>query len=82
MAYFVVSYELRKARDYQPLWDEFERLGAFKPLNSVYLIERDNTSAAELRDHLEGFIDDDDGLVVIEVDQKPAAFKCKVGTAK
>lgn len=82
MALFIVSYDLRKARDYQTLWDEFDRLEGFKPLNSVYLVDLDNTTAPDLRDHLTQFIDADDGLIVVEFDAKPAAFKCKIGTAK
>ena len=81
MALFVISYDLRKNKDYQALWDEMERLEAFKPLESVYLVDLNN-SASEVRDHFKGFIDGDDGLLVIEFDTKPAAFKCKQGTAK
>lgn len=81
MALFVVSYDLRNRRDYQPLYDEMDRLDAFKTLESVYLVGLDN-SATEVRDHLESFIDDDDGLLVVEFDKRPAAFKCKPGTKK
>lgn len=81
MALFLVSYDLRKTKNYQPLWDEMERLEAFKPLESVYLVNlTDNIT--DVRDHLKGYIDSDDGLLVVEFDKKPAAFKCKQGTAQ
>lgn len=79
MPYFVINYDLRNKRDYQSLYDEMERLDAFAILESVFLAELENT-ADEVRDHFQNFIDDDDGLLVIEFDKKPAAFKCKPGT--
>jgi hypothetical protein len=81
MALFLISYDLRKTKNYQTLWDEMDRLDAFKPLESVYLANLTDT-ASDVRDHLKGFIDDDDGLLVVEFDEKPAAFKCKQGTAQ
>ncbi len=81
MALFVINYDLRNKRDYQPLYDEMVRLDAFKTLESVYLVELEHT-ASEVRDHFKEFIDDDDGLLVIEFQKRPAAFKCKPGTKK
>lgn len=81
MALFIINYDLRNNRDYQKLYDEMDRLDGFKVLESVYLADLSNT-ATEVRDHLQSFIDGDDGLLVIEFSKKPAAFKCKPGTKK
>ena len=79
MAYFVVSYDLVKRKDYPKLWDEFERLDAQKVLNSMYLLSADNT-AKEIADHFAEFIDDDDRLMVIEFDEKPRYPRALKGT--
>jgi CRISPR/Cas system-associated endoribonuclease Cas2 len=81
MSLFVITYDLRKNRNYQTLYDELERLDAFRVLESVFLADLSNT-AAEVRDHLESFIDGDDGILVVEFDKRPAAFKCNQGTKK
>ena len=64
MALYVVSYDLRKRKDYPKLWDEMGRLGGFKPLESVYLLDLSDTDPQGLKDHLRTFIDDDDRLIV------------------
>ena len=80
MGLFVVSYDLRKKKDYQTLWDEMERLGGHKPLQSVYLLNVDVDAAGNLRDHLAQFIDDDDQLIVVPFSKKPAHQKANQGT--
>ena len=80
MALFLVSYDLRKHKDYPKLWAEMERLGGHKPLLSVYLLNVDLDTAAALRDHLSGFIDQDDQLLVVEFSEKPAHQKANQGT--
>lgn len=80
MALYVVSYDLRKYKDYPKLWDEFKRLEAHKPLRSVYFLNVDTTSAAELRDHLSQFIDGDDQLIVVEFNKRPAHQRANQGT--
>ena len=80
MALFAISYDLVKRKDYPKLWEEFERLDGHKPVNSVYLINLDNT-AVEDRDHIQQFIDDDDRLIVIEFDKRPQCGKVYKGTA-
>ena len=66
MLYFL-EYDLRKQRDYQPLWDELRRFGATRVLESLWCFDRVNTSPAGLRDYFRRFIDQDDGLIVMEV---------------
>ena len=80
MAYFIVSYDLIKRKDYPELWDEFKRLNGHKCLRSVYLMQANN-SAAEVRDHLKKCIDDDQ-LIVVEFSKKPATYRTREGTAK
>jgi hypothetical protein len=67
MASFVLSYDLRNQRDYQPLWDELARFNAVRVLESLWWFERYQTKAAGLRDHFRQFLDQDDGLMVMEI---------------
>ncbi len=80
MALFVVSYDLRKRKDYPTLWEEMDRLGGHKPLRSVYFVNVNLGTAAELRDHLSQYIDEDDQLIVVEFDEKPAHQRANQGT--
>lgn len=77
MSYFAISYDLVAGKDYETLIDELERLGAVKAQLSYWLVELDN-SVTEVKDHLAGFIDDDDRLMVIKFTERPRftiAFK-------
>jgi hypothetical protein len=67
MALFFLDYDLRKARNYQPLYDELARFKAVRVLESSWCFNRFNISSAGLRDHFMNFIDSDDGLSVVEV---------------
>ena len=81
MANFAITYDLIKRKDYQTLWDELERLGAHKALNSFYLLSIDN-SAQVVKDHLAQYIDDDDKLMVVKFTGNPAFTKAHAGTNK
>ncbi len=63
---YFLSYDLRNARDYQPLYDELERFNAKRVLESLWCFNRINTSAAGLRDYFSKLVDADDGLAVVE----------------
>ncbi len=65
MLYFI-DYDLRKQRNYQPLYDELNRLGGIRMLESLWCLHL-TSSAVALRDHLTLFIDSDDGLCVSQV---------------
>ncbi|MCO5412139.1 hypothetical protein [Ralstonia mojiangensis] len=67
MALYFLDYDLRKQRNYQPLYDELARFNAVRMLESSWCFKRFNTNAANLRDHFKNFIDADDGLLVGEV---------------
>lgn len=64
MAVFVFTYDLRNesgSQDYQPLWDELERLDAHRFQDSAWFISLSNT-AQEVVEHFEKFTDADDWL--------------------
>lgn len=80
MALFAIAYDLNKKKNYQDLWDELERLGAHKPLNSFYLANLNTNSTAEVNKHLKQFVDNDDYLMVIKFSERPSFIKAKAGT--
>ena len=82
MAYFAVSYQLNKVKDYKSLWAEMERLGAHKAMRDFYLLDLTNDTAASVRDHLKQFVDDvDDMIFVGRMDAAPASLRCYQGTS-
>lgn len=66
MALFFLSYDLRKEKDYQKLYDELKKFDAVRVLESLWCFKRISTNAESLRDYFRLFIDSNDGLVVIE----------------
>ena len=79
MAYFAVSYQLNKAKDYKPLWAALEELNAHKAMRDFYLVDVDAT-AAELRKHLDQHVDADDMVFVVPFSRKPSYNRAFVGT--
>lgn len=67
MALYFLDYDLRKARDYQALYNELANFKAVRVLESSWCFNRFNTNATGLRDYFKQFIDADDGLCVVEV---------------
>lgn len=68
MALYFLSYDLRKERDYQTLYDELAKFKAVRLLESDWCFQYQKEGASvELRDHFKSFIDDNDGLIVSEV---------------
>jgi hypothetical protein len=61
---YLISYDLRKQRNYEPLWALLRNSGAVKILESSWLVDSPNSSVA-IRDHLRTVIDNDDGLIVL-----------------
>ena len=80
MAKFSVSYQLNKKKNYPKLWEEMERLDAHKAMNDYYLLDVNLNTAAEMRSHLEAFVDSDDMLFVVRLDSRPAPLRCYTGT--
>lgn len=67
MALYFLEYDLRKQRNYKPLYDALATFGAVRILESLWCFNRDNTSAVGLRDYFRKLIDSDDGIVVSQV---------------
>ncbi|MFW1794983.1 hypothetical protein ACG9Y4_04685 [Acinetobacter guillouiae] len=67
MAFYAVSYDLHKGRDYPRIRRGIESItnNWCKPLESLYIIESSKT-APQVRDFLLNHIDSDDSLFVIE----------------
>lgn len=82
MAYFSVSYQLNKTKDYKPLWAEMERLGAHKAMRDYYLVDVNFSTAAALMQHLREFVDNtDDMIFVAKLTERPSSLRCYQGTA-
>lgn len=79
MAFFVVSYDLVKRKDYPELWAEFKRLDSVKCLKSVYFLRAEN-SDEEIISHFKDFVDGDDQIIVSEFTQRPKTQRPLQGT--
>lgn len=66
MALYFLEYDLRKQRNYQPLYDELARFKAVHVLESSWCFNRFNIKAVDLCNHFRQFIDGDDGICVTE----------------
>lgn len=82
MALYILTYDLRKVRNYQTLWDELENFNAVRILESDWCFRRINTTAVGLRDYFKNFIDADDGLFVAEMSETEWASWKVQGTPK
>lgn len=67
MSLYFLSYDLRKSRNYQPLYDELNDFDAVRVLESTWSFRRINTSAEGIRNHFRQYIDGDDGIIVSDV---------------
>jgi hypothetical protein len=66
MANYIVSYDLHKQRNYQPLWNALASLGAVRLLESLWLL-RSTSNVDVVIQSLRRHIDGDDSIVVIEL---------------
>ncbi len=66
MALYFITYDLRNSRNYQKLYDELESFNAVRVLESTWAFKRIDTNASGLRNYFKGFIDADDGLLIVE----------------
>ena len=80
MALFSITYDLVAEKDYDRLTDRLKELDTVKVQLSHWLLSADN-STIEVKDHLAGYIDEDDKLMVIEFSKKPAFTKAFQGTS-
>jgi len=65
---YLISYDLIKGKDYKRLIDEIKRKykPRSKPLESVWII-KSSTSCSEVFDNLSNYVDEDDKLIVLEL---------------
>lgn len=66
MPMFVISYDLRKVRNYQALYDVFAQWKAVRLLESLWLADLTGP-AATIAQLLKAQMDTDDGVAVIEL---------------
>lgn len=66
MPAYMISYDLRGARNYVPLINQLQAWGCIKPLESLWLGNLIGGAAA-IRDQLRVHMDADDGLMVCEI---------------
>jgi CRISPR/Cas system-associated endoribonuclease Cas2 len=81
MAYFVVTYDLRKKKkeEYKNLWDELGRLDAQHYQESCWFVDTGMTTV-QLRDLLRAHTEKEDAIMVVEFSKKPAGKKSLPGT--
>lgn len=72
MALFLISYDLHNRRNYQPLWDALKGVGAHKALESLWLVNLNNT-AQQVLDWISEFGDSDDSFFVTIVSKNTTA---------
>lgn len=64
----VISYDLRKVRDYEDLYKAIKKYpGAKKILESLWLIDTDSTCLS-IAEELFRYMDNDDGIFVAQCD--------------
>jgi hypothetical protein len=66
LAHYVISYDLHKARNYQPVWNQLEQWGATRLLESLWVLTT-SADAGDLRIALQKLVDNDDSLAVLEL---------------
>lgn len=80
MTIYMISYDLIKRKNYEPLWTALKEHGAHRALESLWLVSLSNTTT-EVFNWLKGFVDSDDRLFVIPVNAKSAFYvNAKAGT--
>ncbi|HEX6367542.1 MAG TPA: CRISPR-associated protein Cas2 [Longimicrobium sp.] len=66
MACYIISYDLRRQRNYDELYKAIKSYGTWAHvLESTWAVVTTKT-AVEVRDHLAGHVDSDDGLFVVK----------------
>jgi hypothetical protein len=60
----LITYDLKPENEYPRLFAALRAMGACKPLSAGWVVDVQFT-AAQMRDHLKKFIDEDDRLLVL-----------------
>lgn len=66
MAHYLISYDLRNSRDYQPLYDLLKEWNATSILESLWIADL-NGKAPAVGDAIKAVVDSDDGICIVEV---------------
>lgn len=78
MKKYVISYDLDSpGQDYARIWKELNRLGAKRVLYSQWVM-KSNNSAGQLRDYFKDFIDTNDRLLVVSLEDDWASWKAMI----
>ncbi|HDS1132080.1 TPA: CRISPR-associated endonuclease Cas2 [Stenotrophomonas maltophilia] len=80
MAKFLVAYDLRDGQDYARIINELDRLGAVRTQKSTYLVSVTTDVATGFLQHLRGFVDEDDLLMVVKLHERPRYTRAMRGT--
>jgi hypothetical protein len=68
VSFYIITYDERqRTRDYQPLYDALDKLGAAHLQNSVWLLDRSTGTAESIHNHLKTAMHPDDTLCLIEL---------------
>lgn len=74
MAVYQIDYDLRKQRNYAPLYERLKTYPQWcKALESTWVIST-NQSAVQVRDYLKAVMDADDGLLVTRLQGEAAWY--------
>ena len=68
MAYYVVSYDQHRDKDYTPVWTQLRNWGARRILESVWFVTSSLT-AVQIRDTIRSVTRNEDSVAVIEIKQ-------------
>ena len=79
VALFCITYDLVEDKNYDALISRLRELDTVKVQLSQWLLSANNT-AAEVKEHLASYVDEDDRLMVIEFTKKPAFVMALSGT--
>ena len=81
MAYFALTYQLNKKKDYPPIIEALKNANAHKVVRSFWLLDVNLSTASQVLNHFKQFIDDeDDQMFVSEIESKPSAYRGNKGT--
>lgn len=86
MSSYLITYDLvqekkNPSHDYQVLWDELKRLGAFRTMYSVWLVAT-AMSPSQLRVHLQKYMDENDLVWVVKLFRNEYDYYARSGTTK
>ena len=66
MKTYIISYDLRKVRDYKDLHDAIKSYGTWAHVLKSLWVVHSNSSAKEIREKLLYYMDSDDGIFVVK----------------